>query len=638
MIFIIVLAWPIFLCTCCGNCCCFSKNVKPGILGLVYYIIAVTLNAGVIIAAIVGFARSSKFTSSFDGATCSIINFIEHMMNGEEKTEFPKWIGTNNIVKTLNDLNTPIATIGAEYTGVFESSPYNGLNSKVSDYEGKLDAIGTTSKDDFYKGVSYSGSTVYPLFTEAFHTKESKYYKMLLDEYSNVITVHYENVKGLDEAGKQIKDSTTLGSTLDGYTETFSNIEQTISNVGDPAIENILKVRDKAFDLFLLAFKILYGVFLALAAALIILLSLYVWLKFSFLKIPTHIVWNVGMLICFLTLLIGSLLGIVSYIFNAISPVMTYLLSKEYLSDPSSLFSQTGDVADYIDICLNKDGDLSTALGVSSGPAADLEKFDTYSKAIEAGSSTIPTSCSAYASILEELDAIEADITKATDSSYGNNDISTVIESINSYTDGTCGTKDYYAVSENKCKSGYIKDASSGPTCYVFPINSPKDYSSGCSSEATSLQNKIKYVSDVYNLISPLKTKLKDSDHKVACDGVLADIKTVYTKSKTMTDAMTSVSSGAVGSDSKLFSMFNCNFLPHDLIQFINQFHNKFVPACKDVGISAVVGSIFSYVAVYFLLRALYHFAPADAKKTETAPKPKVEVTRIESEMMKIKA
>ena len=117
----------------------------------------------------------------------------------------------------------------------------------------------------------------------------------------------------------------------------------------------------------------------------------------------------------------------------------------------------------------------------------------------------------------------------------------------------------------------------------------------------------------------------------------MTHMKKVYEQTDAMTKAMSSATSGAVGSDSKLFSMFNCNYLPHDLIQFINQFHNKFVPACKDVGISAVVGSIFSYVAVYFLLRALYHFAPSDAK-TETAPKPKVEATRIESEMMKIKA
>ena len=629
MIFIIALAWPIFLCTCCGNCCCFSKNVKPGILGLIYYIIAVTLNAGVIIAAIVGFARSSKFTSSFDGATCSIINFIEHMKNGEEKTEFPKWIGTNNIVSTLNSLSAPIDTIKSDYSSVFNGNDYDNVVIGYASYEGNIENIQT----NLYDGVpGLSGSTVYPLFTSKFENDNGEYSKLIIEEFNSVIKNGYDNIQGLKNAGATISDPNSgLDTTLNGYSQTFSDMEQTISNVGDPAIDNILKVRDKAFDLFLLAFKILYGVFLALAIALITLLSLYVWLKFTFLKIPTHIFWNVAMLICFLTLLIGSLLGIVTYIFNAISPVMTYLLSKEYLEDPSSLFSQTGDSAKYVDICLNGNGDLSTALGVGSGPAADLEKFDSYSKGIQAAAASTPEQCTSYQKIMEQFDAIEEDLSTATDSSYGIDNIQAVIDSLNTL---TLSCSEYYTTSS--CKAGYIPNATNGNKCLIFKVGTsvPVPHTS-CSTSATTINQKIDYINSISSLFSTQKTEL--ATLSAECNTLVTHMKKVYEQTDAMTKAMSSATSGAVGSDSKLFSMFNCNYLPHDLIQFINQFHNKFVPACKDVGISAVVGSIFSYVAVYFLLRALYHFAPSDAK-TETAPKPKVEATRIESEMMKIKA
>ena len=628
MIFIIALAWPIFLCTCCGNCCCFNKNVKPGILGLIYYIIAVTLNAGVIIAAIVGFARSSKFTSSFDGATCSIINFIEHMKNGEEKTEFPKWIGTNNIVSTLNSLSAPIDTIKSDYSSVFNGNDYNSVVSEYTSYKGKID---NNIYTNLYGGVTGpSGSTVYPLFTSKFENESTEYSKLIIEEFNSVIKNGYDNIEGLKNAGATISDPNSgLDTTLHGYSKTFSDMEQTISNVGDPAIDNILKVRDKAFDLFLLAFKILYGVFLALAIALITLLSLYVWLKFTFLKIPTHIFWNVAMLICFLTLLIGSLLGIVTYIFNAISPVMTYLLSKDYLEDPSSLFSQTGDSAQYVDICLNGNGDLSTALGVGSGPAADLEKFDFYSKGIQAAAASTPDHCTSYETIMKEFDAIEEDLSKATDSSYGNDDIQAVIDSLNTL---TLSCSEYYTTSS--CKAGYIENATNGNKCLKFKVGTSVPNTS-CSTSANNINEKIAYINSISSLFSTKQNTL--ATLSAECNTLVTNMKKVYKQTDAMTKAMSSATSGAVGSDSKLFSMFNCNYLPHDLIQFINQFHNKFVPACKDVGISAVVGSIFSYVAVYFLLRALYHFAPSDAK-TETAPKPKVEATRIESEMMKIKA
>ena len=632
MIFIIALAWPIFLCTCCGNCCCFSKNVKPGILGLIYYLIAVTLNAGVIIAAIVGFARSSKFTSSFDGATCSIINFIEHMKNGEEKTEFPKWIGTNNIVSTLESLSAPIDTIKSDYSSVFPGTDYNNVVNGYTSYKGEIENIQT----NLYVGVTgLSNSKVYPLFTSKFENANTEYSKLIIEEFNSVIKNGYDNIQGLKNAGATISDPNSgLDTTLGGYSQTFSDMEQTISNVGDPAIDNILKVRDKAFDLFLLAFKILYGVFLALAIALITLLSLYVWLKFTFLKIPTHIVWNVAMLICFLTLLIGSLLGIVTYIFNAISPVMTYLLSKEYLEDPSSLFSQTGDSAKYVDICLNGNGDLSTALGVGSGPAADLEKFDFYSKGIQAAAASTPDHCTSYETIMKEFNAIEEDLSTATDSSYGNDDIQAVIDSLNTLT-LSCSPSEYYTTSS--CKAGYNVAGTGGKKCLIFKVGTSVPNTSCSTSATTTINKKIAYINSISDLYSTKQNTNTLATLSAECNTLVTKMKKVYEQTDAMTKAMSSATSGAVGSDSKLFSMFNCNYLPHDLIQFINQFHNKFVPACKDVGISAVVGSIFSYVAVYFLLRALYHFAPSDAK-TETAPKPKVEATRIESEMMKIKA
>ena len=155
------------------------------------------------------------------------------------------------------------------------------------------------------------------------HFQEIYHKKIRFFVYNSANSSNIANINNLKTTVEGIQSSTALGSTLNTYKSTFGSIQSAIVDVGDPAID--FKVRDKAFDLFLLSFKILYGVFLALAACLITLISLYVWLRFTILKLPTHIVWNVAMLICFLTLLVGSILGIVSYIFAAISPVMTYL-------------------------------------------------------------------------------------------------------------------------------------------------------------------------------------------------------------------------------------------------------------------------------------------------------------------------
>ena len=91
------------------------------------------LYLGVIIASIIGFTKSGKFTSSFDGATCSMINFLEHLTNGEDKTDFPKWIGTNNIVAELENLDKVTQTVEDEYPNVFEANDYTTLGSKITD-------------------------------------------------------------------------------------------------------------------------------------------------------------------------------------------------------------------------------------------------------------------------------------------------------------------------------------------------------------------------------------------------------------------------------------------------------------------------------------------------------------------------
>ena len=111
---------------------------------------------------------------------------------------------------------------------------------------------------------------------------------------------------------------------------------------------------------------------------------------------------------------------------------MTYLFSKEFLSNPSSKFFQEGGTPNYIDICLNGKGDLSTELGANTSPEAQkLEEFNTLAKAIQTASAANPDSCSSYSTVLTEWKTYEQDMSKATTSSDGTNDIQTAINAIN---------------------------------------------------------------------------------------------------------------------------------------------------------------------------------------------------------------
>ena len=626
------------------GCCCFNKNVKAGWCGFVYYVLAMALYLGVVVSSIVGFTSANKFVHSFNGSTCSLINFIYHTANGEEKEELPKWIGATNIVNVISDLTKPIDAIDDDYTQAFGTgSDYDNLESKVSDYKSTIDNIYLISKETQNNGPS--GGKVKPIFSKDFTKNTGKNYNAIQTEYTAYIESAAESTKDLQESAEQIvlgKGDGSLQQTLQGFQTEFTNIEQTITGVASPVLDNVIKIRDKAFDIFLLAFKILYGIFVAFSAVLMALLTLYALIKCFLFKIPVHIIWNLVMLICILTLIVGSLLGIISYIFRAISPVLTYLLSKEYLSDPNSLFHGMGQAPNYIDVCLNGDGNLVSALHVLDGVAKYIEEFTAVSRVIESLTSALPTESAVYKSIKNELKEIKEDLSKATDSTYGVDDVTAVLKSINELTNwGSCGTTDYYTVTT--CPSGYTKrnlfDTNfSGNNCYhlgdVYDSTASAftpSYSTKCSTESADIVAKINYILDLYDLLAETISGVGDA--QTECNNLLEQISNVYQDTSGMTSSMIQVANSAVGPDSDLFSMFNCNFLSHDLIQFINQFHNKFTKSCRDIGISCLCGSFFSYIGVYILLRAMYHYSP-QAKKNVNKDK---QNTQISTEIVEIK-
>ena len=624
------------------GCCCFNKNVKAGWCGFVYYVLAMALYFGVVVSSIVGFTSANKFVHSFNGSTCSLINFIYHTANGEEKEELPKWIGTTNIVNVISDLTKPIDAIDDDYTEAFGTgSDYENLATTVPQYKNTIDAIYVLNRATQNNGPS--GGKVTPIFSKDFTKNTGKNYNAIQTEYTAYIESAAESTKDLQESAEQIvlgKGDGSLQQTLQGFQTEFTNIEQTITGVASPVLDNVVKIRDTAFDIFLLAFKILYGIFVAFSVVLMALFTLYALIKCFLFKIPVHIIWNLVMLICILTLIVGSLLGIISYIFGAISPVLTYLLSKEYLNDPNSLFHGMGEAPNYIDVCLNGDGNLVSALHVLDGVAKYIEEFTAVSRVIESLSSALPTESAVYKSIKNELKQIKEDLSKATDSTYGVDDVTAVLKSINALTK-SCGITDYYTVTT--CPSGYNKKTSfdssfSVNNCYHLgdvydntAILFNPSYSSKCPSESTDLENNINYILELYDLLENTMNGVGYA--QTECNNLLEQISNVYQATSGMTSSMIQVANSAVGPDNDLFSMFNCNFLSHDLIQFVNQFHNKFTKSCRDIGISCLCGSFFSYIGVYILLRAMYHYIP-QAKKNTNKDK---QNTQISTEIVEIK-
>ena len=353
---------------------------------------------------------------SFNGATCSLINFVNYTTNGEEKEEMPKWKGTLKIIDAIQNLSVPIETIKEEYEKVFKLNEYITLESKAEDY--KTNQIDTFSS--LYKSeMNYDNSKeIYPLFMNGFKNSKSDYIVRITNEYTDFIMNAIINTKDLDAVTTNISNAANLNQTLVHYQKEFKNMDTTLTSIITTLIDNLSKVRDKSLNIFILTYRVIYGIFVTLSVSIITILSIYSFAKCSKLKLSLIILWNISIFICVVSIGIGAILGIVSYGFNAFSPVFVSFLTKEYLEEPSSFFSQSDDEAQYIDVCINKLGDLSQSFNVSSSTSKYFESFNTISRRVQHLASIIPEESIVYQSILSSLDIYKKDISKSTINRY----------------------------------------------------------------------------------------------------------------------------------------------------------------------------------------------------------------------------
>ena len=183
------------------------------------------------------------------------------------------------------------------------------------------------------------------------------------------------------------------------------------------------------------------------------LVTLYALLKCFIFKLPVHIIWNVVMLICILTLVIGALLGIVSFIFGAVSPVLAYVLEPEFLKT----FGAVGGAETYVDVCLNGDGDLATKMNISATLAPNIERFNNISRVVETFSSALLNESLVYKNLLTAVDGYQNDLrTTTTAAIHGDNDITTLLNKINAITDTPACGHDYYVTNEAQCNENLV--------------------------------------------------------------------------------------------------------------------------------------------------------------------------------------
>ena len=398
-----IIGWIVCCICCCCDCCCCCCCKKEG-CKIPCFIFTYVFYALVIAVSFYGLTQASKIFEGLSNTQCSLLKFFEQVLNGEIKTERPRWAGINGINTLLDRLIKEIRDIKDD-TGTSLSGGISDISKKKKNFQTEMEdagksffeSDGTTYKAKYLKNYNtysdYSFNDEYALdIVMRFGKKESSGYTsesflygwneefstvaQNADSYLNTANEGFSDILG--PSFDSVIDGLNKGrDNLDKLTKPFTNAENKISDIFSKFSEEVDKYGKMSVNI---VFGVLMGMNVALA---VLVLLIYCCSTKSFtnccccrclFKSCTHVLWNILALMMILAFIIGSVLGLVGNIGGDMMSLVSFIMSKENFdnTDNPLILNKLKDAKKYIKRCIHDDGDISQELNLNN----DLNSFN----------------------------------------------------------------------------------------------------------------------------------------------------------------------------------------------------------------------------------------------------------------------
>ena len=392
-----IIGWVVCCICCCCDCCCCCCCKKEG-CKIPCFIFTYVFYALVIAVSIYGLTQASKIFEGLSNTQCSLLKFFEQVLNGEIKTERPRWAGINGINTLLDRLIKEIRDIKDD-TGTSLSGRISDISTEKGNFQTEMEdagksffeSDGTTYKAKYLKNYNtyshYSFKDEYVLdIVRRFGKKESSGYTsesflygwneefstvaQNADSYLNTANEGFSDILG--PSFTSVIDGLNKGrDNLDKLTKPFTNAENKISDILSKFSEEVDKYGKMSVNI---VFGVLMGMNVALA---VLVLLIYCCSTKSFtnccccrclFKSCTHVLWNILALMMILAFIIGSVLGLVGNIGGDMMSLVSFIMSKENFdnTDNPLLLNKLKDAKKYIKRCIHDDGDISQELNLNN--------------------------------------------------------------------------------------------------------------------------------------------------------------------------------------------------------------------------------------------------------------------------------
>ena len=388
---IVVFLWPISICClcncncCCCFCCCEKVNKKWKIFFFFFSGAAFIL---CFIMCIYSSIILNKAFREFDNASCTFFKVLTQEMEGVSKNITPKWGGINRISNMLlnlsNVINNDRNTLFEDYKNAvrnIEIAQEEFVNSLTNNIYGSnangIEVIGPDSSTSYSKVIPE-----YALNYGPKETTETLLYK-INNEYTRLTSKIMESI---NEASNYI-DSIFSDNNFETDLYFASNYVFVLEQAFDKLMYYIA-YRWNEFQPFFPRIKKIMKNWLYITMVLSLGITSLYFINYmnecrrcdNLLKVFTTILWNLLYLFSWLLYIMIGVIGMIAIIGKDYSNIVSYLISEENLTSEEPKILQKIEAVDYLNICVNGDGNLKEKLnlGVSMDDLNNLYSlYDT---------------------------------------------------------------------------------------------------------------------------------------------------------------------------------------------------------------------------------------------------------------------
>ena len=599
-----LVGWLICCCCTCYKCkCCVCKKPKcktpSTVLAIIFYAIVALIS-------FYALTEQSKIFSGLADTECSVLKFTDEVLYGENIKYPPYWAGIDKIDGLLNEIKEKTMELN-------NPEILTQLNNK------KEDAIGTDGsggKKGIFEGNLRNAKNIYTsgnYIIDGYQldiarqfgdeSNPNSVYSLWMNEYDSIYTNSKQEMEDSSEYFRNIFNN-LLYNKFDTGKEKIQQLKKDFLSLKKLIADEIIDKADDVDKKGKLVYTLFFIFLMMLCAAIVVFMLLLCCCSGElctnlsccqcFCKFFLHFFWNLMAFIMFILFMGGSMFTIFGTTGGDLVKVVSYLVSEDNLG-PDKDTIILGKVKQYLNQCLNHEGNILEELGLDENSMEPFEKLKESQIKLEEYKNQFNDLLfkfvySEYKEELEQRINYETSelILKNTN---GGQDIS-FNEIINEYNNEA----------ENK-NERWVLGSTSSSTCNNDPHTSfieynPKTCYPSDIAGYTSLSAKATQLNDMRNLINKAKDE-NDASSIINILKVLSDKYDAYLKSEIVAlntyigeiNKITEIVNKYTSEDGELFSFMNCAFIKDNVQVILFYLKNSFQNDMYEVGVYLLIAA-----------------------------------------------